>query len=316
MPGSEHDDRRVARIDTLVSQGDWDGLERLRQQCKSQTPTIAMPVSPAALCDYHLVLGAPASGAARVLNDPAQESPLGPLPEVAACRHTWASLGPLLRGVAAEFAGERAIRGDTIVPSSHRGDGDAGVPFLLQPWEPSYQLADYRQYDTRFPAPAGPAWTSSPQLPPPGEAIGDPHVVDAFGELMRGWRSGDAGRPTIVTVEGDHLHAIAALGHIRVGLAPIPFAEALRWLAWAGASGGRTGNRRGASTGRTLAWMAVASLAGVSEDWPIEPGELGEIGAGLHWFLWNDLHADDWVLRMAVHDDIEELGFAISADIC
>lgn len=314
MSRSDHG-RLVTQIDALVARGQWDDLERLRQQCRSDTAANATTVSPAALCDYHLVLGAPPSGAALVLNDRANEAPLGPLPEVAAYRHTWASLGPLLTTAASDFAGERALRGDTIAPAPTRSGADGGVPFALQSFEPDYQLAEYRRDDTRFPAPTAPIWGDASRLPSPGEAIGDPHVVDAFGDLMRGWQS-SPGRLDIVTVEGDHRHAIAALGHVRVGLAPISFAEALRWLAWAGASGGRSGQRRGASLGRSLAWVAVASLAGVSEDWPIEPAEFGEIGEGLRWFLWNDPDADEWVFRLAVHDDIEELGFAISVDIC
>lgn len=320
MPASDRHDDLVRRIDSFVARGDWDALELLGQQCRSappgETPRVSTTVSVAALCDYHLMLGAPASAVARVLNDDPDESPFGPLPEVAACGQTWATLGPLLSAAAADFAGERAVRGEIISPPPPRTDAHFGVPLALQTWEPAYALADYRRDDTRFPAPAPPMWTETSRLPPAGEAIGDPHVVDAFHDLMRGWRSTDSGRLDIVTAEGDHLHAISALGHLRVLLAPISFEEALRWLAWAGASGGRSGRRRGASMGRSLAWTTVASLAGVSEDWPIDPREMGEIGEGLQWFLWNEPEAGEWVFRLAVHDDVEELGFAISADIC
>ena len=86
------------------------------------------------------------------------------------------------------------------------------------------------------------------------------------------------------------------------------------WMVWAGASGGARGRRRGNAAGRFYAWCCVAALAGVSEDWPIDPAELGEIGQGLHWYLWDvDDASADWKLRLAVYDDVEELGLAISA---
>ena len=85
-------------------------------------------------------------------------------------------------------------------------------------------------------------------------------------------------------------------------------------MAWTGASGGAHGRRRGAPVGRALALWALAALAGLDEDWPVELDELGEAGGELRWFLWDPGdQVGGWHFHLAVVDPIEELAWAVSA---
>ena len=151
-------------------------------------------------------------------------------------------------------------------------------------------------------------------LPPAGEPVGDPEAIVARRELVTAWTTGSNGRADVVVVEGDHTAAIAALDVHRARLAPIGTDEARAWLAWAGASGGAHGRRRGAATGRFGAWWAAAAIAGVLDMWPLTPDELGDELIAWEWYAWDaDEPATGWPLRLAVWDPAEDLGFAINA---
>ena len=87
-----------------------------------------------------------------------------------------------------------------------------------------------------------------------------------------------------------------------------------RGLAWAGASGGAHGRRRGAAAGRFGAWWLLATLGDLIEDWPVEPDELGALAAELRWHRW-DAHEPTvgWLLQIAVEDVANETAWAITA---
>ena len=88
--------------------------------------------------------------------------------------------------------------------------------------------------------------------------------------------------------------------------------SAVAWMAWAGASGGAYGRRRGTPAGRFTAWWAAAALAGL--DWPPEPSRLGEALAGLRWVLWEpSAEAAGWRLHLAVEDRAEGIAWAVAA---
>jgi hypothetical protein len=72
--------------------------------------------------------------------------------------------------------------------------------------------------------------------------------------------------------------------------------QAVAVMAWAGASGGAHGRRRGMASGRFAAWWALAALAGELDRWPDVSGALGR----LRWFRWDRLEpSKGWVLRLA-----------------
>jgi hypothetical protein len=85
-------------------------------------------------------------------------------------------------------------------------------------------------------------------------------------------------------------------------------------LAWAGASGGAHGRRRGGALGRFGAWWIATALAGATDDWPLDPDEMGELVAGLRWWWWDAFEPrTGWELQIAVEDPTEGYAWAISA---
>ena len=90
--------------------------------------------------------------------------------------------------------------------------------------------------------------------------------------------------------------------------------EALALMAWAGASGGAYGRRRGMARGRFEAWWCAAALAGLDSDWPPAVDELGEAIHELGWWRFDDGTAPSgWHLQIAVEDPLDGLAWALSA---
>ena len=119
-----------------------------------------------------------------------------------------------------------------------------------------------------------------------GEVIDDPDVSLAVRQLIEPWITSSNGHVEIVAVEGSPAAAVAALGVESGRLAKIAPSQAMAWLAWAGASGGAHGRRRGAAIGRFGAWWTVAAVAD-RDQWPPDPGEIGDALAALDWYWWD-----------------------------
>ena len=326
------DSRDHEELHDLVSRADLDGLVRLIDAaCETRSWELLLDIRdearigvktgrqlwPAAtLAEYRAALLAPADVAARTIADEALRFSIGPLTEVIAQNHTWAELAPLLPdGPARAFvAHERVLRGENLDDALDIAPV-LELPLHLEPWEPAYPLAVYESNGARFDTPPPPVIGLLPvALPHEYVPIGDPDTVDAVRALVEPWTSESNGRVEVTIVEGDHLAAIAALGPYRARVASLGPDEALAWLAWAGASGGAHGRRRGAATGRFNAWWTLAALAGVLEDWPLPPEELGELAEDLRWYWWDAYEpATGWRLQLAVHDPSEGLGWAIQA---
>ena len=93
-------------------------------------------------------------------------------------------------------------------------------------------------------------------------------------------------------------------------------ADALAVMAWAAASGGAHGRRRGMAYGRFSAWWAVAAVAGRLDDWPFRPDDLGAAADGLRWYRWADGEGDSatgWSLHLAVEDARRGRAWAVRA---
>lgn len=310
-------DELIRCVDALGERREWELMFELRNLAR-EARTSGRQVWPVAtLCEYRIALRAPATWVGRVLADHTGQSPFGPLTEVAAQHHTWRDLcdaippGP----DSAFIAYERMLRGDLDPILDERADASVlELPFRLWDWEPRYALAEYHDGKADFPMPEVAPPVDEVDLPPAGEPIGDPHTVEAFRELVGPWTSSSNGRCDVVTVEGDHLAAIAALGVTRARVRRIEPAEAVALMAWAGASGGAHGRRRGAAYGRFAAWWATAAVAGLAEEWPIRASEMGDVVGFLRWYVWDAYEpAMGWQIRLAVHDREEELGLAIAA---
>ena len=96
-------------------------------------------------------------------------------------------------------------------------------------------------------------------------------------QLVEAWTTTSNGRAEVVAVEGDAAGALRALGVPTARWAPLTTGEAVAWLAWAGASGGAHGRRRGAAAGRFGALWLVAALLDAVDDWPLPLDELGAL---------------------------------------
>lgn len=296
-------------VDGHCSARAWDELISLRVLCREAVTRGKQLWSIDEHIRYRLALEADPPIAAAAVAEGRARFALGPLPEVAAVRHTWAELMPHLpQGPdRAFFAHERVVRGEDL----DGADIDVHVvelPLALQPWEPSYPLAEYKSDRAEFPSPEPPTFASETSRQAP--RVRD-EAEEALASLVDTWVNESNGRVDVSCVEGDALAAIGAVGPTRVGIAAVDARTALAWMGWAAASGGAHGKRRGAAAGRFGAWWAAASLTAM--DWPPDPADLGEALDQLVWNLWTDGSSSGWILRLAVEDPSAGLAWAISA---
>ena len=115
-------------------------------------------------------------------------------------------------------------------------------------------------------------------------------------------------------IDGDVAAALGALGLTRARLVEVESTAAIAWIAWAGASGGAHGRRRGAASGRFGAWWLLAALGDLLDEWPVDPDVLGDLASELRWYRWNAFEPDvGWSLRLAVEDREEGVAWALLA---
>jgi hypothetical protein len=187
------------------------------------------------------------------------------------------------------------------------------LPLRLAPWEPDYFLAHYRSDGVDLPGPKLPplAPVDAPvRAPDPGQDTATAALVDA----VRAWTEGSEGRAEAVTVRGDALDAIAALGRDRIRMAQLTSSDALGALAWAGASGGAHARRPGAAAGRFAAWWVGAALAGLVEEWPVDADTLGDRLTALRWYAWDSGGAaTGWQLHLAIEEPGAGRAWAVAA---
>jgi hypothetical protein len=267
--------------------------------------------------EYRLALDAPAAYSAAVLVEGAGRFAIGPLPEVAASTHAWADLAPHVAPgpVAALAAHERVVRGERVDASTVVHAEVLAVPLAIEQWEGEYPVATYRSDRVDAPAPALPrgrplASSSTGRRPIDDRPVDDRDADDAFRDVVRAWTAGSEGRARVVAVDGTAADAIEALGAREVRAAWLDPGEAVALLAWAGASGGRHGRRRGTAAGRDLAWAVLRALLGVDPDDPLD----GDAVTGLRFLAWQTPEVrTGWILRLAVEDPDNAMAWAIDA---
>ena len=309
-------DGLVRMIDDRTSSRDWEGLLRVRDRARAAVDTGRQLWPAATLAEYRLALLGPPELVAVVLDESdgrVGRFAIGPLTEVAAQHHTWVELAPqLARGPRAAFvAHERAIRGEDVDGTDLAPVLD--IPTRLAAWEPNYPLATYHDSDVECPAPDLPtAW--EPVEGSPGAEHLDDDTELAVRQLVEPWTTASNGRVDVCCVAGDAAAALGALGVRQGRTAVLTPGEALTWIAWAGASGGAHGRRRGAAAGRYGAWWLLAALGDLLDEWPVAPAVLGELADELHWFRWDAFEpALGWQLRLVVEDPDDGVAWAISA---
>jgi hypothetical protein len=266
--------------------------------------------------EYRLALEAPGAWAGPMVFEGAGRFTLGPLPEVAASRHTWDELAPYLPDGPARTvtAYERVVRGENLTGADGIDPLMVEIPLQLMDWEPAYPVATYHSDKAEFPAPAQPGMEQVTLPPSPPPAADEPESIDALLSLVRPWAEESNGRAEAAVVHGDSMGSIRALGPSRARLTPVAPAQALALMAWTGASGGAHGRRPGAAAGRYGAWWTAAALTGLLEDWPVQPAHLGEAIHELNWYVWSDLVAPTgWTFHLAVEDPLHGLAWAVAA---
>jgi len=309
-------DGLVRMIDDRGASRDWAGLLRVRDRSRQAVETGRQLWPAATLAEYRLALLAPAEYVAAVLDESDGLSgrfTIGPLTEVAGQNHTWGDLeaeldhGPR----AALVAHERVIRGEPVDSPDLAPVLD--IPTRLQEWEPDYAVATYRDNDAEYPMPDLPDdWSEI--IPTTGAEELDDEVELAVRQLVEPWTVESNGRSESVCVSGTVADALGALGLRRARICPLGSDDAIAWLAWAGASGGAHGRRRGAAAGRFGAWWLLAALGDRLDDWPIDPDELGSLVDEFDWFRWNAFEPDvGWSLQIAIEDPDEGVAWAIVA---
>lgn len=307
-------DGLVRLVDKFCTDADWPSLLELRNSCRAAVITGRQLWPAATLAEYRLALWAPAEWATQVLDEDSGRFTIGPLTEVVAQNHQFSELRSALPdGPRVGFiAHECALRGQ-LLPADLSNPLE--IPFEMQPWEPQYCLAEYSDDGLSAPAPRMPASSAFASTSSDGsEVIDDPEVSLAVRQLIEPWITSSNGHVEIAAVEGSAADAVAALGVESGSLAPIKPTLAMAWLAWAGASGGAHGRRRGAAIGRFGAWWTVAALADLADRWPVDPDDVRDALAALEWYWWDAGEPRlGWELQLAVADPIEGYAWAVSA---
>ncbi|MCE9623593.1 MAG: hypothetical protein K8R99_14745 [Actinomycetia bacterium] len=308
-------DGLVRMVDSLCASKDWAALADLRDRSRAAVLTGRQLWPAATLAEYRLALWAPEEWAATMLDESSGRFTIGPLTEVAAQHHTYEALARHLDGGprAGFVAHERALRGEAIPDDA---PNPLDIPFEIQRWEPEYSLATYSDEGVDAPGPALPPADQFRAAKPKATItrVDDVSVTLAVRQLLDTWTAASDGKVEVVCVEGDAATAIEALGIEQPHLAELSAADALAWMAWAGASGGAHGKRRGAAAGRFGAWWLLAALGDLLDDWPVQPGQLHVLADELSWYWWRgDRPESGWSLQLAVEDKDEGYAWAINA---
>lgn len=311
-------DGLVRLVDELCSDHDWEGVLRLRDRCAAATRETGRQLWPAAtLAEYRLALLAPPEWAAAVLDGESGQFTIGPLSEVVAQHHAWTALSPHLAPVpvATFVAHERAIRGEPISPESlDRLPPVLDIPAELQSWEPAYPLSTYTAAGAEHPEPPASGDLVAVEVSIGGERVEDEATELAVRQLLETWTAASTGRAETVCVDGTWRDALGTLGVRSARVAEIPASEAIARLAWAGASGGAHGRRRGMAIGRFSAWWLLGALGDLHDDWPPPPDEVADLLTELRFLRW-DAHepAGGWRLQLLIENPTEGVAWAINA---
>ena len=310
-------DTLTATVDSLCHDERFDDVVALRHRCRAAM-TRGLQLWPvAAYCDYRLALDAPSALALTGLGEQSERFMFGPLAEILASTHTFASLSSSLPRTppASAFAHECVVRGEDLSNDEvARALPEVfDLPLALEAWEPSYSLAVYGPDRARFDRPLLAEPTNQVQLTT-SRRVSDAAVNETLSDLVKPWVTSSNGRVDIACIEGTAEDAIGALGLSRATTVEIAASDAIAWMAWAAASGGALGRRRGASAGRQQVWWTLRALTGLDDDEPVVGDQLGEAIDELRWLRWNDGSPETgWSLRLAIEDPIDQLAWVISA---
>jgi hypothetical protein len=307
-------DELLRRVDDLCDAGDWAGLLDLRDRCRAAFERGRQLWPAASHAEYRLALQAPGRWAAPVIVPGAGRFALGPLSEVVASTHSWDELAADLGATpeAALVAQERVLRGEDLRGDARVDTAVVELPLALEPWEPDYPRATYKPYTAEFADVAPPPMWETVDLMAADRDGRVDEGARALLDLVTPWTTQSNGRAAAVAAVGDVVDALGGLG-VRgtARVAEVELAEALAVMAWAGASGGAHGRRRGMAQGRFGAWWTFAAVAGTVDEWPHLDRA---VDADLRWYRWGgDEPGRGWSLRLAVEDPEGHRAWAVEA---
>lgn len=300
-------------IDSLCERSDWDGLIDLAERCEAALERGKQLWPIAEHVDYRLALEAPGEIASGALHPGVGRFSPGPLTEVVASTHRWEEVAGHIDdpGLAAYVAQERILRGEDLTRDDRAFFDVLGLPPRLLGWEPAYRLATYHSAHVEIQEPWEPSRQMAPAAGDPATELDEPEMVQALVDLVAPWTNESGGAARAVVVEGDALGAVTAIAPADIRIGPLEVEIALQTIAWAAASGGAYGRRRGAALGRSMLFFVAGLLA---DDPAIPHSDLGEEMARLSWYRWDEgTEEEGWVLRLAVEDPDAGWAAAIAA---
>jgi Family of unknown function (DUF6183) len=304
----------LAVVDGLCAAREWGELLDLADRCEEAVERGKQLWPIAAHIDYRIALESPAEYAAGVLRPTSGRWSHGPLTEVAASTHTWTQLAPFIEEpqIAAFVAQERVLRGEVLEGDGRTHPEILELPLRVTDWEPIYCLATFRADHVEVAEVWEPRLRMERFEPKPGEELDEPELVGALLDLVTPWTTESNGAARALVVEGGAVQAASLLAYDSFFIGPLTPAEALQRMAWAAASGGAHGRRRGAAFGRFAAWHVSALL--VDQPWPPPLDRLGSAVNQLTWWRWDEDPAHEgWSLRLAVADERAGWAAAIAA---
>jgi hypothetical protein len=264
---------------------------------------------------------------------------LGPFPEVAASTHSWEEACPYLDGspVAATFAHECIALGDDLRADETflRLPPVFDLPAALQPWEPTYGPVRYFLDRVEHDAPEcaivsaadGPGRSVASDLAEPVDPVDDRPTIDALRAVVQPWAMSLDWAIKAGAFQSTAAHAVRTVaGGLAAEVDPT---EALRWVAWLGASGGPSGRRRGMAAGRSALWWLLLQVTGYADsldDVPVvewsadELQSFAESVAELRWFTWSangdlaDSAQAGWAVHLALESPTDELCWLLAVE--
>lgn len=289
-------------VDALCERRDWDGLIDLAERCEDALDRGKQLWPIAAHIDYRLALEAPGPIAASVLQPDVGRFALGPLTEVVASTHTWDEVADHIEDAqpAAYVAQERILRGESLEDDDRANLDVLHMPGRLLSWEPTYALATYHPDHVEVAEPWEPKTRMAIVDADAVSPLEDEELTDAMLDLVQPWTTESNGAARAVVVEGGAPAAARSLTLDRIRMSPLTTEEAIQRMAWAAASGGAHGRRRGAALGRFLTFYVCSLLIG--ETWPVAPDALRDGLDDIRWYLWDegDEAEEGWILRLAL----------------
>ncbi len=308
-------DEIVRRIDDMCSTREWASLASLRDKAAAAVRTGRQTWPCATLANYRLALHGPADIAAASLQHPTSTFSIGPLTEVIAQHHTWTELeahidNAPLRGFVAY---ERALRGESV-PEDATLRAVLEIPINPAAWEPNYEPPVYDDNGVSAPTPQLNVAPTNGIECVPASTDDDPDIESAVRSVFDAWTTQSNGRVSFTAVSGGVDSALGALGLSRARVSPLEPSQVMALVAWAGASGGAYGRRRGGAQGRFGAWWFATAMADALDEWPLPQGTLRTEMEELQWFAWStDEPVLGWQLQIAAWDPFNDMSWAFSA---